>query len=317
MFKKLVKKLAVAATLVGMAATLTASAACKIESKHPKVRITVEFNSEVYELDYTLYRNMYPNTVRHFIELAENGVYDDVLVHDNRSVDWLSGGYSYNAEEYTAAADINAYADYLHEHSVEQKYMDLFHAGAFTPTVYSRYEFNEKDEQVLVQDSALPTLIGEFYDNIKQEIEKGALTAEMGTLKMFYYSKESSDKKVVNKAHVTPTDDQIIWNADYKNNCATTVFAMQMAGASALSETKYCVFGKMDSTSALTKLMDAVADYYVDDEDTMTIEVQEVSVDSLLDSEVAGLGIAVAGTEQKFNLPSLPIVIKSVKVTKY
>lgn len=310
MFKKLVKKLAVVATLVGMATAVAATAACKIETKHPEVRITIEFNSVSYELDYTLYRNMYPNTVRHFIELTENGVYDNLIIHDYRASDWLSGGYTYNAAEYATAEELNAYADYLVEHSVETKYMTLFNAGKLTPTVYGNYEFDSDHNMKLVKDSALPTLIGEFYDNIKQEIAKGALSAEQGTLKMYYYEKETN-----NKVHVTPTDDQIIWNADYKTNCATTLFAMQVANSSSISASKYCVFGKMDDTSKLLSLIDAVKNYYTDDEDAASIKVENVPVDD--EVEIFSDKSADRGIEQDFTLPALPIVIKSVKVTKY
>lgn len=308
MFKKLVKKLALAATLVCMATTVVATAACNIETKHPKVKITVEFNKETFELNYTLYRNMYPNTVRHFIELAENGFYNDMLIHDYRTSDWLSGGFEYNAAEYTAAAAINAYADYLEEHSLESSYMGLFEAGKLTPTVYSDSEYDNGGKQLLIRDSALPTLVGEFYNNIKQEIKKGSLSAEQGTLKMYYYSKETT-----NKVHVTPSDE-IIWNADYKTNCATSVFAMQVGSSSSIGASDYCVFGKMDSTTALISLINAVSNYYVDN-DATSISVNDVNVDNIV--EIFSSEAADRGIEEDFTLPALPIIIKSVKVTKY
>lgn len=310
MFKKLVKKLAVAATLVCMATTVAATAACNIETKHPKVRISIEFNYQTFELDYTLYRNMYPNTVRHFIELAESGIYNDMLIHDYRSSDWLSGGFAYNAAEYEAAAEINAYADYLEEHSLESKYMELFENGKLTPTVFAASEYDDEGNQTLVKDSALPTLVGEFYNNVKQDIKKGALSAEQGTLKMYYYGKETT-----NKVHVTPTEDQIIWNADYKSNCATSVFSMQVGSSSSINSSNYCVFGKMDSTADLIELINAVKEYYSDNSDATTIKVDDVNVDNLVEkfsSEPADRGIEVDLT-----LPALPIIIKSVKITKY
>ena len=312
MFKKLVKKLAIAATLVCMATAVAATAAaCNVETDHPEIMITVEFNSVTYKLEYKLYRNMYPNTVRHFIELTEKGVYNNVLIHDYRSSDWLSGGYEYNAEDYTTAAESEAegaFVDYLVNHSVEEKYMELFEAGALTPTVYSDSKFNDKGKQLLVKDSALPTLIGEFANN-NHKIKKGELYAEMGTLKMYYYEKETT-----NKVHVTPTDDQIMWNYDYKNNCATSIFSMQVGSSSSISASKYCVFGKMESTKALASLINAVSDYYADN-DAVSIDVDDVPVDNLV--EIFSSESADRGTEQDFTLPALPIIIKSVKVTKY
>lgn len=292
-----------------MATAVAATTACGAETKHPEIKITVEFNQETYVLDYVLYRNMYPNTVRHFIELADSGIYDNMLIHDYKSSDWLTGGFAYDKAEYDAAAEINAYADYLEEHSLEASYMELFANGKLTPTVYANYVF-EGNNRVLVKDSALPTLIGEFYNNVKQEIEKGALSAEQGTLKMYYYEKETT-----NKVHVTPTDDQIIWNADYKTNCATSVFAMQVGSSSSIGASSYCVFGKMESTTKLVELINAINDYYTNSDDSKTIPVDDVNVDNLVEkfsSEAADKGIEV-----DFSLPTLPIIIKTVKVTKH
>lgn len=309
MFKKLVKKLALAATLVCMATTVAAASACNVETKHPKVRITVEFNTETYELDYTLYRNMYPQTVCHFMELAESGIYNDMLVHDYRTSDWLSGGFAYNAQEYAAAAEINAYADYLEGHSLESAYMELFRDGKLTPSVYSGSEYDNDGNLILVKDSALPTLIGEFKNNINQLIQKGALSAEQGTLKMYYYEKETT-----NKVHVTPSDE-IIWNADYKTNCATSVFAMQVGSSSSINAANYCVFGKMDSTTKLISLINAIEDYYNDDKEATNITVEDVNVDNQV--EIFSSEAADKGIEVDFTLPALPIIVKSVKVIKY
>ena len=312
MLKKLVKKIALAATLACMATTVVAATACNSETKHPKVRITVEFNGTPYDLDYTLYRNMYPNTVRHFIELAESGIYNDMLIHDYRANDWLTGGFAYNAEEYAVAADSNAdnpFADYFENNSLESSYMELFAAGKLTPTVYSGSAYDENDNQILVNDSALPTLIGEFYNNIKQEIVNGELVAEQGTLKMYYYGKETT-----NKVHVKPTDSQIIWNADYKKNCATSVFAMQVGNSSNIGATNYCVFGKMDSTTDLDELINVIDKYY-ENNDAVSITVKNVNVDNLVEtfsSEAADRGMSV-----DFTLPSIPLIVRSVKVTKH
>lgn len=310
MFNKLVKKLIVAASLVCMAGTVAATAtACNIETDHPKVRISVEFNSQNYDLDYVLYRNMYPNTVRHFIELTENGFYNNTMVHDYDSKDWLSGGYAYNAEDYNASAAVNAYTDYLEGHSLEQSYMDLFNGGKLTPSVYAQYDYDANHNMQLSRQSALPTLIGEYKNNINQAIEKGALTAEQGTLKMYYYEKESKGK-----VHVTPTSDQVIWNADYSSNCATSIFSMQVGTSTDYDEANYCVFGKMESTATLTELIDAIDDYY-DSVSASSLSADDVNVDNLV--EIFSGETADKGLEVDFTLPALPIIIKSITVTKY
>lgn len=312
MFKRLVKKLIVAASLVCMTGAIAATAtACNVETDHPQVRISVEFNERTYDLEYVLYRNMYPNTVRHFIELTENGYYNNMLIHNYSSTDWFSGGYEYDAEDYEAAslAGNNAYADYLEGHSKEQEYMDLFNAGKLTPSVFSESVFDSNGNQQLKNDSALPTLIGEYKNNIKQVIEKGALSAEQGTLKMYYYEKKSTAK-----VHVTPTSDQIIWNADYKSNCATSVFSMQVGTTSSYGESDYCVFGKMESTATLTELIDAIDDYY-SASSAASITADEVNVDNIV--EIFSTEAEDKDIEERFILPALPIIIRSVTVTKY
>ncbi len=310
MFKKIIKKVIVAATLACMAGAVAATAAaCNIETDHPQVKISVEFNDQSYELEYVLYRNMYPNTVRHFIELTENGYYNDMLVHDYRSNDWFSGGYTYNPAEYRTASDANLYADYLETHSKEQEYMALFNGGKLTPSVYSDSVYDANGVQQLKTDSALPTLIGEFKNNINQVIEKGALSAEQGTLKMFYYEKQSTGK-----VHVTPTSDQVIWNADYKTNCATSIFSLQVGTSSSYSAADYCVFGKMESTAALTELINAIEDYY-DASSASSHTAEDVTVDKLV--EIFSAETEDKGTEYDFTLPDLPIIIKTITVTKY
>lgn len=308
MFKKVIKKLIAAATLACMAGAIAATAtACNVKTDHPKVKISVEFNQVTYDLEYVLYRNMYPNTVRHFLELTENGFYNGTMVHDYRANDWFAGGYAYDSADYESAASLNAYADYLEGHSLEQKYMDLFNGGKLTPTVYS--DFADKDSTKLDEKSALPTLIGEYYNNIHQEIEQGRLTAEQGTLKMFYYEKQSTGK-----VHVTPTPDQIIPNADYASNCATSVFSMQIGTGSSYSESNYCVFGKMESTAALTELIEAVEDYY-SSSSAASVTAEDVNVDNLV--EIFSAEAEDKALEVDFTLPALPIVIKTVKITKY
>ena len=307
MFKKLVKKLIAAACVVGMTCAITlSSAACNIETAHPKVRISVEFNEVVYELDYTLYRDMYPNTVRHFIELSESGFYNDVLIHNYRTSDWFSGGYSYNADDYAHSSAVQAYADYLENHSKESEYSELVNDGTLTPTVFAKTKYDDSGKEVIDSESALPTLVGEFDSNKFHEIENGALNAEMGVLKMFYYEKSATQK-----AYVRFENDQP-YMRDYKYNCATSVFAMQVGASSSYSEDKYCVFGKMDSTSALTDLIDAIDEYF--DGSVTSVSANDVNVDNY---ENFSEKDSDRGIEVDFVLPSQPIVIKTIKVIGY
>lgn len=308
MFKKLLKKIILAATLVCSVGAIAATSGCNIETDHPEVKITVEFHEESYELQYTLYRNMYPNTVRHFIELTNNGFYNNLLVHDYTSSDWYSGGYQYVADEYSTAANggAGAMTDYLVEHSVETSYLELFTNGKLASTVY-RPQTLENGEYIAVKENALPTIIGEFYNNIKQEIEQGALTASYGSLKMFYYEKESTGKVLIK-----PTEDQLIPNAGYASNCATSLFMIQVSSSSTKNASDYCVFGRLNNSSVLTDLTDAVKEY-LKTLTTSTVSANNVTVDSEIDKHF-GIDEYVS---KDFILPSEPIVIRSVKVTKY
>ena len=302
MFKKLLKKLLLATTLVCATGTVVAASGCNIETAHPEVKITVEFHENTYELEYTLYRNMYPNTVRHFMELTENGYYTDMLIHNYASSDWYSGGYYYDSESYSAATTggAGAMSDYLEEHSGEQSYMNLFNSGKLTSTVY---KFNPT---AAVAEDALPTLIGEFSNNINQVIEQGALSASYGSLKMFYYEKTTNEKVTV-----TPTDDQVIM-ADYKTNCATSLFMIQVTSSSSMGAANYCVFGRLENITVLTDLTEAVREYL------KTLTKDTVSANNVsVENDVEIFSEEDRHAEQDFVLPAEPIIIKSVKVTKY
>lgn len=103
MKSSVLKKIIICAvSAVTVAFTAVSASACSIETDHPEVQITYDFNGESYEVKYTLYRNMYPHTVRHFIELAKENFYDNTIIHDYKTTDWFTGGYEYNEEDYTA-----------------------------------------------------------------------------------------------------------------------------------------------------------------------------------------------------------------------
>ena len=312
MTKNPFKKLLLCAALAGVVAFSAASAACTIETAHPTARITVEFNSETYELDYTLYRNMYPNTVRHFIELADNGFYNDMIIHDYTSSDWYTGAYAYNADAYSAASNTESFSQYLEDSIKEHSYLELFSAGKLTPTVYSRLGYDDKKGvEVVSSEYALPTLIGEFYNNTSQEIQNGARTPDYGTLKFYYYGK--SDKS---KIYVTPTDDQII-PGDYKYNCATSTFMMQVSETSGIGASSYCVFGKLADVSKLDDLIGDVNDYLTTNYGTSLTE-QTYSVATTVDKEESfSTEAADKDIETTFHVVKQPIIIRNVKITKY
>lgn len=325
-----IKKCILGLALGAVVAFSAAASACVIETGHPKAQITFEFNEVTYEVNYTLYRNMYPQTVRHFIELADSGFYNDTIIHNYDSNDWFTGGYSFDKTAYSQFFEDSAMDQYFDDYSKEDVYYKLAEDGALTPSVYSDAEFkrdkkgniiyedadgktvNEGDKGAtpalkVSADNALPTLVGEFERNLPNRVKNGALTAEVGCLKMFYYEKETT-----NKAYVTPNSSQII-RADYKYNCATSIFGIQSGANSSYTENSYCVFAKTKSTKDYDKLDELIraVEEYVSSNSTISATAY-VDRNEAFSKEAGDKGISVT-----FKSTKLPIVIKSVKIKKY
>ena len=90
------KKSLFRAISVGVAAALSAGALMMFagcSSNNPEIRITYSFNGKDYEVDYRLSRSDAPNTAQHFIELADAGFYDGLIVHDYQNYKMYSGCY--------------------------------------------------------------------------------------------------------------------------------------------------------------------------------------------------------------------------------
>lgn len=296
------------------AAAVTA-AGCNAETAHPEVCITYEFNGKEYAVNYRLYRNMYPHTVKHFIELAENNFYDNLVIHDYKTNDWFTGAYTYDAESYAAnVGNAGQMVEYFEAQSKEDVYVQLFKAGKFTSSVYSQLRYDKNGNEYVDEADALPTVLGEYKNNIQQEIEKGALTADYGCLKMYHYEKESTQK-----LYVKPTSDQIIL-ADYKTNCATSLFALQTGSSSSYSAANYAVFAQLNGTETFNDFVEDVKDYISEyhggtASDFYTVLSESVRVDNF--DEFSNKPDSDKGTAVSFNVPKKPIVIKTVKVTKY
>ena len=298
------------AAIVGVSA---AASACTIKTKHPRAKITVEFNDKTYDLEFTLYRNMYPQTVQHFIELADEGFYDNMIIHNYTSTDWFTGSYTYNAESYkTSYSNSGLLSEYMENHSKEQAYYNLFNDGKLTPSVYKTAVY-DGNKQTVSRDDALPNLIGEFPSN-DHNIEKNALTETFGALKYYYYNKGTTNKPVTIK-----TSFNEILEHDYKYNCATSVFAIQSGSGSSYSSQNYCIFGQLRNDKNIDKLneLDDAIDDYISDEldgnsDDFTKSVT-TNVDNL-DSFAPDGGKSI---EVSFTVTSMPLIIRTVKITKY
>lgn len=310
---KFTKILMCLTTALAITFTVGAAGACSVKTNHPEARITYKFNGKEYDVTYTLYRNMYPHTVQHFIELANAELYNGIVIHDYQTNDWITGGYSYDEDVYaTHSESVSLMSEYFEEHSKEDAYMQLFNEGKLSASVYGNYKFDGKDNMIYDEESVLPTVMGEFYNNIRQEIDNGKLTQEYGCLKMFYYSKETTKK-----VYVTPTKNETIM-ADYKNNCATSLFALQTGTSSTYGENNYTVFAKLKSTKEFDNLVDAVRNYIRDNHGGTASEfynLTEARVDNY--ENFSDKIEADKGTSVSFNAPKAPIIIKTVKITKY
>lgn len=335
---------ALALTVGISAATMTGCA----ETKRPRARITFEIvtgaDAKEYTVDYDLYRNLYPNTVKHFIELSKAGFYDNTIIHDYETGEWYAGMYSYDKDAYASAVggDSGSIAEYLTEHYKANEYLKLFNDSKLTTTVYANADFKtDKNGKIVYTDAngktvagdtpgaspvrvinekyATPSLIGEFKNNI----ENGALTDTAGSLKMFYYPSNSSDSASKSKVYVTPPKSPLM-QADSKYNCATSAFTVQV-GSSTNSSNNYCVFGKVRNQDDLDELKNAVADYFEDiygsSSSSYTIKSANVGVtvyEPTSDGKANADGnyYNARQVEETFDAPKTAIRIVSVKITK-
>lgn len=322
--------------------SVMAASACTVKTAHPSARITFEFNSQEYSVDYTLYRNMYPQTVQHFIELADSGFYDGTVIHDYSSNDWVGGGYVYSDDYAQCVTNSDMLAEYFEQNSKAADYEKLFADGVLTPSVYySAYYKTDKNGTVIWQDNdgntvkadteganpvlqvsgdkALSTVMGEFKNNIQQVINNGALTADLGSLKMMRYYEEEDAQKSSPKVYVTPTDDQII-QADFENNCATSMFSLQAGSSSSYSASNYTVFAKLaddDAETAFTDFTEAVTDYLETTYGTASSDYRVSANVGINVKEPSSQTLKERTIDVTFYAPKTPIKIKSVKITKY
>lgn len=293
------------AALAGVAAFVPAMSGCN--TAHPSANITIEFNDVEYKLKYKLYRNMYPQTVQHFIELAKNGFYDNTVIHDYQSSYWYGGGYTYVADAYSAAWNssdaVEDLRDYLEDNSKEKQYYEIATASDsyLTPSVYK--EYNESAGYT----GKLTTLIGEFGD--QHEIENGALSASYGCLRMYYTSKDVDEYVYLDKQG---SDDGVM--GEYENNSATSLFSIQVSSSTS-ADSSYCIFATLKNTDVLDDLTTAISDYISDDTSVSTSTfyktVEDVSVDNYDEYVERNVNF------KDYRVTKVPLIVKTVKITKY
>ena len=287
-FKKVLCATLATATLAGGA---IAFGGCT--TNRPEVEMQISFNGKTYTLEYQLFRKLAPNTVEHFLVLAENGYYNGVCVHDYTSSKWYTGGYTYDAAK---------------EETGGLVYKDYF-------SIVSAYE--NKDFVSVWKDSAktLPTytLYGEFSENGMTLSKGDFLSQSLGSLSMCYTSKgENADEYEV---FAERFDGNGMRSVKYEKNSATSMFAINITGTGI--NKNYATFATLmeDSEEEFNRLKTAVANYiknnFSDDEEatfTQEVEIHYGQGDSFIeDAELTAV----------YDVPSKPIIIKSVKVLKY
>ncbi len=307
-FKKLSRIIGVTA-LTCVAGLTGVASGCAIETNHPRARITIEFLDETYEIDYNLYRNMYPQTVKRFIELADQGFYDNTIIHDYTANDWYAGGYGYD-ESYETAYASGAMEEYYENFSLQDEFVDLFENSKLTTSVYRELGYNDKDEAIGV--TPLATLYGEFKNN-NHKVKSGALSNEFGALHMYYVSNATSKETVVG---ISGSGE--VLERSYNYNCATSMFAIQANTSSSLAVANYCVFAVLDKESdedVLFDLQEAIEEYIDDNLNGTTADFTKTKVTATVNDYDQVLD---AGSLTKLCSATIkPLIIKSVKITKY
>lgn len=294
--RKIILRACLVAAIAGVVGVMPVMSGCT--SDHPEVKITVEFNQKEYVLEYKLYRNMYPQTVQHFIELADAGFYDNTLIHDYESKYWYGGGYSYDASSYSSDFEEKAMDDYFETASKEKEYYDLFKSGSLTPSVYKDYVNGSYRD-------ALQTLIGEVGET--HVIQNGKLTGSYGALRMYYTNKTTDTAVYLDKQG---NDQPVVQN--YSQHSATSLFSIQV-NESTTADSTYCIFGQLKDTSSLSDLQDDIATYISDSSYTSSTFTSNTTLyvdyyDEIIEQRV---------NSATYTATAQPIVIKSVKVTKY
>ena len=286
MFKKIAKKIvtgALALTCVfGCLGTFTAC-----DDGNPEAQITLEFNGEEYVLNYQLYKDKTPATVNHFMWLVENNYYDGLCIHDYQagSNRMYTGAYSLDENE---NLDYKDYYEFV---------MQSNNFSSFPHTVW-------RDEE---KEDPLFSVYGEFKVN---NFSVGAnnqdvLRQQYGSISMYYHAKDADGRKV----WVKNSKGELI-ERDYSENSATSMFYISTV-TTASTNTSHCTFATLNNKDALENLEDAIADYIGEEDDAWFVTNKRMVKDPY--DPIVG----AQNVETTYKVPNEPIVIKTIRITKY
>lgn len=266
------------------------------ESKRPEISVRISFNDKEYTLEYELYRNMYPQTVAHYLELIDMDYFDGTVIHDYQSARMVGGGYYYESSDVDVADDL-----------IEKDYdaATKDENGNVTLENISVWEDADKERPY-------NTLYGEFMDN-GSEVENNGLTETFGSIGTYYYTPVNKSKEIWIQRNQDGEMDQ----RPYCYNATTSLFSIYTGSTG--NSTAYCTFGllKEDDEQTLQDLLDAIEEYTLetlnggDEEGTeiFTVESQMNIEDEYWEESVY--------EDVVFNIPRAQIVIEEIRVLKY
>lgn len=315
MKKKFLRRLIAVGTTALISVGSVAMLAGCTTSNNPEVTITYTFNGQDYAVDYRLSRVDAPQTVQHFIELADAGFYDGVtidgteyklVVHDYQSSAMHTGGY------YLADSDGDGTPETLTEVDYLSTVRALEESGVtFTQSVWA-------DE---ARTQPTYSVYGEFAGNGVEQENGRELSATQGALVMFYTDKGNGSEQVwVQRADGGADNDGVEYQQlNYEPNSATSLFYTFM-GENVPDSTNCCVFGMaIDYEGQMTNgLLAAISEY----ESTLDEEAEETFTTTQdpyrLNRYDFFEDIRKGDEEAEFETPvDMPIIIKSVVVNKY
>ena len=290
-----------ATLLIAALLVLTASLAfVGCETKRPEISMKITFNGETYELEYVLYRNMYPQTVAHYLELIDMGYYDGTVIHDYQSNRMVGGGYYYESADADEETDLKT-KEYDAATKDENGNVTLDNVSVWA------------DENKTV---AYNTLYGEFAKN-GFTVENNGLTNQLGALGTYYYTPvwTSSDSP---RVYVQLNSSNEMDTRYYCYNSTRSLFYLYTGSSG--TDTQYCTFGLLKDSGdeeTFQNLLDAIEEYTLetlnggDEEGTevFTTEVPRTIEDEYWDES--------SYEDVTFNVPRAKIVIEEVRVLKY
>ncbi len=292
--KKFHRMLAVASAAVITATGVAMFTAC--DSAEPEIVITYSFLGEKYEVEYTLSRKGAPQTVQHFIELADADYYDGTCIHHYVDDAFLYGG----AYEWDEASGTIVEKDYY----AAVKDLDL------TQSVYTLGENGEPGQP-------LYTVRGEFEANGVEGNSK-TLSHTQGALAMYYTSKGSSSVRV----GTMRSDEGGYQEGDYyEYNSATSMFyTFTGSGTRTDLDDSYTVFGMTSDFTQMQELLDAISEYI----DTLSgadafVETGKYFLNQYdpYDAVTGTTTFSGENISDEYDVPVEPIIIESVEVIKY